>query len=107
VLEELEIDTRLPLEAQRWLVARCMAAVSLAVTIDRDEDYYAALAVLGDSPSEGDERAFARELLGLLGADLRGELTSLDERAGMFSLAELERRLRDQDALLGLLRPAH
>jgi hypothetical protein len=102
VLEEMAIATVLHLETQRWLVARCMTAVSLAASMAHDEDYYRALAALGDAPADGEELEFARALLAQLVADLK-ETFAVDASTPGQLGSDFERRLADQDALLGLL----
>ncbi len=101
VLEEMAIETDLPLETQRWLVARGMAAVSLAATVQRDEDYYLALGALGAGPAAADELDFSGVFLTNLSEDLK-ETFDAKSPAELSLGPDLLRRLADRDVLLGL-----
>jgi hypothetical protein len=103
VLDEMAIETALPLETQRWLVARGMAAAALAATVRLDEDYYRALGALGDGPASGDEYEFSMRFLARFSADVLESFHD-DKAPGDGLTSELCRRLADHDAILGLLR---
>lgn len=98
LIDELDIPTVLHKDVQRWIAARSMVALSLAAAVPLDEDYYFALQQLGEAPAAGEELDYAREFVKSVARDI------VDQFAGLGDMtSELQRRVQDTDALLGLL----